>query len=160
MHASDGSVLLVRARRLVAGSALLCLALTGCGGGDDPSPAPSSSTTVAATAADPSKSEQGGSVADDLDGAEGVKRDVELAACSDAAPLAATGRVTNSSETELDIVVSVSWTGEGSRVLARGEAIVADVAAGDTVGWEITSDETPDGPLTCVVSARSGQLSG
>lgn len=68
-----------------------------------------------------------------------------------------TGEVTNAGRHPRDLVVVVNWTNDAYDVLARGVAVVEDVAPGATRTWRLGADVEGD-VTTCTPSARAGQL--
>lgn len=93
----------------------------------------------------------------------GVSQDLTKGECSvDPGEVTATGSVVNSASDPADIVVSVSWTADGSAVVARANETLKQVAPGASQEYKITTTANPPAgqSLRCVVSAESGTLKG
>lgn len=131
------------------------LSLSSCSSQPDPQPSPSVADSGVDTA---SVSPEDLPEIPQLDDAEGIVADTEMAQCSTTSPLTADGTVTNSATDAADVVVVVNWTNDRGDVMARGVVTIEDIAGGESVDWAVDGEGVDAGDLTCTLNVRRGTL--
>ena len=90
--------------------------------------------------------------------AQGAVGDVEFGECAtDAGEQTVTGTVTNPGRRATDYAVTVSWTNDGSDVLARGVVVLEELAGGATEEFEVRA-RVPDAATTCTYFVQRGDV--
>ena len=90
--------------------------------------------------------------------AEGAVGDVEFGACAtDAGEQTVSGTVTNPGRKATDYAVTVSWTNDGSDVLARGVVVLEELAGGASEEFEVRA-RVPDAATTCTYFVQRGDV--
>ncbi len=140
---------------LVAVAAALVLA--GCTGSDEP--AADSSPTAGDSAVEELPSGEIQQVPELEEGWEGILADVTVDSCpTEAGEVTAEGTVVNTADETRDISIAISWNAPDSTdSLLQLSVTEEDLAAGESVSWQVSSD-LPSDAGQCVVLARSGTL--
>ncbi|WP_028655179.1 FxLYD domain-containing protein [Nocardioides sp. J54] len=94
----------------------------------------------------------------ELKGSKGAVADASFGQCT-AAPgeQKVSGTVTNSTRQATDYVVTVSWINETYDVLARGVAVLEDLAAGASEDFEVSAS-VPEDADTCTFHVARGEV--